>query len=114
MTAKLARAFYSTAVPHKQMGDLYQATYGIPGTPCAWVEGADGRPKAFTDSRDAEIAGFRVMMSKLNRSRQVQSFGIRGSHGIRAGTGTKGSIRSFRSEEPRTSEHTVESVFRKR
>ncbi len=121
MTTKTARAYYSTAVPHREVNDLYQASFGIPGQPPAWVEGADGRPKAFLEAKDAEIAGFRMMMSKLNRSRGVQSFGIKVSHGIRAGSGRMGSthlvrgIRSFRSApEPVTQEHTISSVFGKR
>lgn len=100
---KLATAFYSTAVGHKEMDGLYLATFGIPGEPALWVHDTDGKPKIFRSAGEAELAGFRVMMTRLNRARAVQSFEMKGYS-------RKGGIKVFRSAE-KQEQHTVESVF---
>src|SRR4051812_22176071 len=66
---KVANAFYSTAVSHKEIDGLYHATFGIPGEPAMWVNDTDGKPKVFRSHDEAVIAGFKVMVSKLNRAR---------------------------------------------
>jgi len=100
---KLATAYYSSAVPHKQVDGLYQATFAIPGVVSMWVEGPGGRPKVFRNAGEAELAGYRMMVSKLNRSRNVQSFGVKGRGVI--------GIRSFRPADNENNEPTVNSVF---
>lgn len=78
MTQKVATAFYSTAVSHKEMDGLYQATWAIPGEPPHWIMGPDGKPKIFRDRDEAVLAGFKMMVSRLNRARQEQDFRVKG------------------------------------
>ncbi|GAB9152315.1 MULTISPECIES: hypothetical protein [Bradyrhizobium] len=101
---KVAQAYYSTAVEHKEMPGCYLATFAIPGDAPAWVLDTDGKPKIFKRPDDAELAGFKVMVAKLNRARDVQSFHTRN------GFKRRGGIKVFRSSEPEQ-KHTVESVF---
>jgi hypothetical protein len=72
---KVATAFYSAAVGHREINGIYMASFAIPGDPPQWVTDTDGKsPKHFRSAMEAELAGFRVMAAKLNRSRDVQSF----------------------------------------
>lgn len=104
---RIANAFYSTAVSHKEIDGLYHATFGIPGEPPQWVNGADGKPKTFRDQDEAVLAGFKVLIAKLNRARQEQSFHVKGDHAP-----PKNTIKSW--SAPRDSGPTVETVFGKR
>jgi len=105
---KVSQSFYSTAVSHKEVLGVYQASFAVPGEAPLWVTERDGKtPKLFRDAVEAELAGFRVMASRLNRSRDVQSFQTRRDR-------QNGGIRSFRSEESKKQKHTVETVFGKR
>lgn len=104
---KIAKSYYSTAVGHKEVDGLYHATFGIPGEPPMWVNGTDGKPKTFRSQDEAVIAGFKMMVAKLNRARQEQDFHVKG-HGHH-----KNTIKSW-SAEPRANEPTVNSVFGKR
>jgi hypothetical protein len=106
---KVATAFYSTAVPHKQMDGLYMATFALAGEAPMWVNGTDGKPKTFRDAQEAELAGFRLMASKLNKARDVQTFHTKGG----SGGGKNTSIRVFRASEL-ADELTVEKVFGKK
>ena len=104
---KVSQSFYSTAVSHKEVPGVYQASFAVPGEAPLWVTERDGKtPKLFRDADEAELAGFRVMASRLNRSREVQSFQTKRDR-------QRGGIRSFRSEVKKQ-QHTVETVFGKR
>jgi hypothetical protein len=102
---KVASAFYSTAVAHKEINGLYHATFGIPGEPPQWVNGKDGKPDTFRSHDAAVIAGFRVMVSKLNRARQEQDFHVKGGP-------HKNTIKTWTA--PKESGPTVDSVFGKK
>jgi hypothetical protein len=104
---KVATAFYSTAVTHKEMNGLYQATFGIPGEEPMWVTDTDGTPKIFRSHDDAVLAGFKVLVSKLNRARQVQDFKVRGERFT-----PKNTIKSWTA--PKERGPTIESVFGKK
>jgi hypothetical protein len=80
---KAATSFYSAAVAHKEIDGLYHATFGIPGEAPQWVNGKDGKPDIFRTHDAAVLAGFRVMVSKLNRARQEQSFQVKGAKPIK-------------------------------
>jgi hypothetical protein len=99
---KVANAFYSTAVGHKEIDGLYMATFGIPGEPPMWVNGTDGKPKTFRSQDEAVLAGFKVMVSKLNRARQEQDFQVKGDK-------PKNTIKSW--SAPREQGPTIDSVF---
>ena len=109
---KVANSYYSTAVGHREISGIYLATFALPGEAPMWVtDPKDGKPKHFTSATEAELAGFRVMASKLNRARQEQDFHVKGH---RAGSnGSKNTIKSW-SATPRAEEHTVQSVFGKK
>lgn len=98
---KIANSYYSTAVSHREVDGLYHATFGIPGNAPEWVNGADGKPKIFRSQDEAVIAGFKILISKLNRARQEQDFHVRGDVHHR-----KETIKSW-SAETRASEPTV-------
>lgn len=100
---KVAQSYYSTAVQHREVPGCYLGSFAIPGEPAMWVHDTDGKPKIFRSEVEAEVAGFRVMMTKLNRARAVQSFEMKGYK-------RKGGIKVFRSAE-KPEQHTVESVF---
>jgi hypothetical protein len=106
---KIANSYYSTAVSHKEVDGLYHATFGIPGNAPEWVNGTDGKPKIFRSQDEAVIAGFKIMVSKLNRARQEQDFHVKGEMPQRA----KNTIKSW-SADARANEPTVNSVFGKR
>jgi hypothetical protein len=101
---KVATSFYSTAVGHKQMDGLYLATFGIPGEPPLWVNDTDGKPKTFRSPDEAVLAGFKVMVSKLNRARQEQSFQVKGA---------KQTIKTWKAPS-KDDEPTVDKVFGKK
>lgn len=101
---KVANAYYSTAVGHKEIDGLYQATFGIPGEAPMWVNDTHGHPKTFRTADEAVLAGFKVMVAKLNRARQEQSFQVRG---------IKNTIKSWKAPID-SSEPTVSSVFGKK
>jgi hypothetical protein len=105
---KIANSFYSTAVSHKEVDGLYLATFGIPGLPPEWVNGPDGKPKTFRDQDEAVLAGFKVLISKLNKARQEQNFHVKGDHAPQH----KNTIKSW--SAPRESGPTVDTVFGKR
>jgi hypothetical protein len=104
---KVARAFYSTAVEHKEMDGLYHASFGIPGEPPMWVNDTDGKPKTFRDRDEAVLAGFKVMVSKLNRARQEQDFQVRGERAV-----PKNTIKSW--SAPKDREPTLDQIFGKK
>jgi hypothetical protein len=104
---KVANAYYSTAVTHKELDGLYKATFGIPGEPPMWVNGPDGQPKTFRTQDEAVLAGFKVMVSKLNRARQQQDFQVRGDRAP-----PKNTIKSWAAPQERGP--TVDSVFGKK
>lgn len=101
---KAARSYYSAAVGHKEMDGLYLATFGIPGELPMWVTEADGKPKVFRSHDEAVLAGFKVLVTKLNRSRQEQDFRVKGDK-------AKDTIRSW--SAPKEQGPTIESVFGK-
>ncbi|WP_316207531.1 hypothetical protein [Bradyrhizobium sp. SZCCHNR3118] len=104
---KVSQSYYSTAVEHRDMPGCYMASFASPGEAALWVTGPDAKPKVFTSAIEAELAGFRVMASRLNRARDTQRFEMKGYRSAKAnGRG----IKAFRVEE-RKEEHTVESVF---
>jgi hypothetical protein len=79
------------------------ASFATPGEAPLWVNGPDGKPKIFRDPQVAELAGFRVMVTRLNRARSIQTFQTKRDN-------KKGGILSFRAEE-KTNEPTVHTVF---
>ena len=101
---KVARSYYSAAVSHKQIDGLYHGTIGIPGEPPQWVLGRDGKPDNFQSRDGALLAGFRLLISRLNRARQQQDFQVRGERAA-----PKNKIRSW--SAPPESGPTVDSVF---
>jgi hypothetical protein len=105
---KLAQAYYSTAVEHKEMPGCFMATFATPGEAPMWVNDRDGKPKIFRDAAEAELAGFRVMVSRLNRARSVQNFQTKGDYK------QKGGIKVFRAADERKSEPTIQTVFGKK
>lgn len=102
---KVATSFYSAPVGHKQVEGVYMASFAIPGHPPAWVYGADGTIKYFTSAMEAELYGYRTMMSKLNKTNKEQQFYVRGSK-------PKDRIRSW--SAPKDNGPTIDSVFRKK
>jgi hypothetical protein len=104
---KIASAFYSSAVNHKEIDGLYQATFGIPGEPPMWVNDTDGKPKNFRSQDEAVLAGFKVLVAKLNRARQTQDFQVRGERFV-----PKNRIKSWSAPPERGP--SVDSVFGKK
>lgn len=101
---RVARSFYSASISHNEVPGLYLATFGIPGSPAMYVyEG--GRPKEFRSAQDAELAGFKVMMSKLNRALNVQDFHTKRDPNKQ--------IKSWKAQPDRR-EPTAEQIFKKR
>jgi hypothetical protein len=72
-----------------------------------WVNDTDGKPKSFRTQDEAVLAGFKVMVSKLNRARQQQDFQVRGER-----ITPKNTIKSW--SAPREGGPTVDSVFGKK
>ncbi|MEH2517352.1 hypothetical protein V1279_002925 [Bradyrhizobium sp. AZCC 1610] len=105
---KVAQAYYSTAVEHKEMPGCFMATFATPGEAPMWVNDRDGKPKIFRDAAEAELAGFRVMVARLNRARSVQTFQTNGKSYRQ-----KGGIKVFRAAEERKGEPTIHTVFGK-
>jgi len=111
---KVANSYYSTAVGHREIDGIYLATFALPGEAPQWVtDPKDGKPKHFTSAGEAELAGFRVMASKLNRARQEQDFHVKGNGGRAGSNGHKNTIKSW-SATPRAEQNTVDSVFGKK
>jgi len=110
---KVANSYYSAAVNHKSIDGLYHGTFGIPGEPPQWVDGKDGKPNTFRSHDEAVIAGFRAMVTKLNRARQEQDFHVKGNGARVGGNSHKNTIKSW-SATPRAEDHTVDSVFGKK
>ncbi|MCS3449991.1 hypothetical protein [Bradyrhizobium elkanii] len=103
---KLATSYYSTAVGHGQVEGLYFGTFGIPGKPPMWVHDQHGQPKTFRDPDQACLAGFKVMVTQLNRARQEQDFRVKGA---------KNPMRSWTApERSNANEPTIETVFGKK
>ncbi|TYO65406.1 hypothetical protein FXV83_15840 [Bradyrhizobium hipponense] len=105
---KIANSFYSAAVQHKEIDGLYHATFGIPGQAPEWVNGKDGKPDTFRDHNQAVLAGFRVMVAKLNRARQEQDFHVKGQV-----NGRQNTIKSWKAPVEKNT-HSIESVFGKK
>jgi hypothetical protein len=103
---KVAKAFYSTAIEHKEVRCLYHASFGIPGDPPMWVSDTAGGSKTFRDHDQAVLAGFKVLVSKLNRAREAQDFQVRGQRPPQ-----KNTIKSW--SAPKELGPTVDSVFGK-
>jgi hypothetical protein len=104
---KPSRSFYSTAIEHKEMPGCYMASFATPGEAPLWVNGPEGKPRVFRDAAEAELAGYRVMVTRLNRARNVQTFQTQGYKPTRG-------IKAFRSDDIKMQEPTVETVFGKR
>lgn len=104
---KVSQAFYSTAIEHKELPGCYMASFATPGEAPMWVLDSDGRPKIFTRPDQAELAGFRVMVARLNRARDVQTFQTKNYK-------RRGGIKVFRSVEDRERDLTIEQVFGKK
>ena len=51
---KLAQAYYSTAVEHKEMPGCFMA-FATPGEAPMWVNDRNGKPKIFRDAAEAEL-----------------------------------------------------------
>lgn len=100
--SKISQSFYSTAVEHKEMPGIFMGSFAIPGDPPLWVTERDGKPKMFRNPLEAELAGFRVMVTRLNKVKDVQEFLTKRER--------RQGIRSYRAEEKRP-EPTVQSVF---
>ncbi|MGX9944991.1 hypothetical protein ACTG4Q_21235 [Bradyrhizobium denitrificans] len=106
---RIANSFYSAAVAHKEIDGLYHASFGIPGLPPEWVmNGKDGKPDVFRDHDQAVLAGFRVLIAKLNRARQEQDFHVKGQ-----ANGKQNTIKRWKAPQAQN-EHTVDSVFGKK
>lgn len=103
---KPATAYYVAAIPHKQVPGIFQASFGMPGDAPAWVLGHDGRPDVFTNALEAELAGYRVLISKLNKARGVQEVHVKGSG--------KHQIRSYRAPEGNSHQAEIDAVFGKK
>lgn len=103
---KVATSYYSAAAAHPEIDGLYMATIGIPGEPPTWVNDDHGNPKTFRGYDEALLAGFKVMMKKLNHALNEQDFRVKGYKA------NIGKIRSFRTVE-KSGEPTVDSVFGK-
>jgi hypothetical protein len=103
---KPSQAFYSTAIEHKEMPGCYMASFATPGEAPLWVNGPDGKAKLFRSAMEAELAGFRVMASKLNKSRDVQSFMTRRDR--------RQGIKTHHAPDHWNREPTVQSVFGKK
>ncbi|MGJ4945192.1 hypothetical protein ACQR1W_31845 [Bradyrhizobium sp. HKCCYLS1011] len=99
---RVASAFYAAAVPHPDTDGLYYSTFGIPGDPPQWVNGQDGKRDVFRSHDAAVLAGFKVMVAKLNRARQEQTFQVKGHPGPKT--------RSWTAPVD-TREPTIEQVF---
>lgn len=104
---KIANSYYSAVVAHKEIDGLYHATFGIPGHQPEWVNGKDGKPQTFRDHDQAMLAGFKVMVSKLNRARHEQDFHVKGHH-----NSNNKQTRVWIA--PPEDGHTVDSVFGKK
>lgn len=100
---RVSQSYYSTAVNHLGMPGSFFASFAIPGERAMWVHDTDGSPKIFRSEVEAEVAGYRVMMTKLNRARAIQCFEMKGHK-------RRGGIKAFRATE-KPQEYTVESVF---
>jgi hypothetical protein len=100
---RVSQAFYSTAIEHKEVPGWYLASFATPGEAPLWVNGPDGKAKLFRSAIEAELAGFRVMASKLNKSRDVQSF--------MTGRDRRQSIKGYHAPDHENREPTVQSVF---
>jgi hypothetical protein len=113
MTAKPATAFYATSIEHKDLSGHFMGSFAIPGLPPQWVTKPDGQPRHFRTAVEAELAAFRVLLSKLNRARDEQRFQTkRDAKREKA----KNQIVSYHAPEPSVADrrHTVESVFGQR
>lgn len=103
MTAKVAKSFYSTAISHRDIPGVYLASYAIPGQAPQYVT-VNGQVRIFHDKEEAELAGFKVMVSKLNKAQDVQEFVARSSVNRQPRP-----LRPVRAPAP-----TIESVFGKK
>ena len=108
MTAKVAKSFYSSANSHRDFPGSYLASYAIPGEVPQYVT-VNGRVRLFTGDNaktEAELAGFKVLVSKLNKAQDVQEFVARRSKAQQP--------KVYRASTPQTSAATeAEKVFRK-
>ncbi len=102
MTKKPSTSFFAAAVGHREMDGLYFASFAMPGEYPAWVTDPGGKPKLFRNAMEAELAAFRVLASKLNKSRDVQEFLVKRN--------SRTATRTFHAPE-RPQQHTVQSVF---
>jgi len=112
--SKPAKSFYSTAIGHRDIPGAYLGSYAIPGEPPQWVT-QGGQVRIFTGPNaktEAELAGFKVLVSKLNRAHDVQEFVARRAQvqQPRVYRAPRGTTKTDRLERE---EHTIESVFGK-
>lgn len=104
---KVASAFYSAAVGHSEIDGIYMASFAVRGDPPQWVTDKDGKsPKHFRSADQAELAGFRGMVARLNRSRGVQSFVTKRPKNK--------TIQTYHAPPEKKGGHTIESVFGKK
>ena len=105
--SKPSSAFYSAAVGHSEIDGIYMASFAVRGDQPEWVTDKDGKsPKHFRSADQAELAGFRVMVAKLNRSRGVQSFVTKRPKNK--------TIQTYHAQPEKKGGHTIESVFGKK
>jgi hypothetical protein len=102
--SKPAQSFYSAAVGHREINGIYLATFAMPGDLPQWVTDESGKPKHFGSAMEAELAGFRVMATKLNKVRDVQACMTKRDR--------KRGIKAYHAPK-QTREPTVEQVFGK-
>lgn len=94
--------YFAAAAPHAEIPGAYLGSFGLPGEVTQWVM-ERGQQKVFGVAEDAELAGYRILMSRLNGARNTQTFVPRRSV---VGTNSRKQLLQSKSDGP-----TVESVF---
>jgi hypothetical protein len=106
-TKRVATSYYFCSIEHKEVSGIFMGSFALAGEAPQWVTGADGKPRQFRDSLQAEINAARVLLSKINRAHDPQKFTTKRD-------AKRNSIVSFRPTERPTKDLTVEDVFGKR
>lgn len=68
-----SKSLYSAAVSSREIPGAFHASFALPGEPPAWVM-ENGQKKLFISAEAAELAGWRIIASKLNKAHDVQTF----------------------------------------
>lgn len=108
--SKVSRSFFAAAVAHKEMPGAYMASFAMAGEPPQWIT-QGGKPQMFDSAIEAELAGMRILLKKLNNAYHVQEFKSRPTD--MPHPKKKESIRSFRSKGVEEHKAEVKSVFKK-